>query len=257
MEAKNLSQALKSKLYQTIYKRKSVRKYKEDKLEPSQLQNIKKFLEKAEALEPEIKFETKIVDADFVKSLIPIKAPHYLQFFSEEKNNYLLNAGFILQQLDLYLSAENLGSCWFGLAKPTKEIIADSELEYVITLAFGQPQAESQRSSIEEFSRKSLSEIKRGKNHYELLEAARLAPSATNSQPWYFISEENQIHLYQSVPNFIKKIFYEKMNKIDMGIVLAHLYLAAAYNNKRFEVEKLAEEPAEIEDYNYLTTVKL
>ncbi|WP_208292423.1 hypothetical protein [Halanaerobium congolense] len=32
----------------------------------------------------------------------------------------------------------------------------------------------------------------------------RLAPSATNGQPWYFISKKDQIYLYQKDPNFIK-----------------------------------------------------
>lgn len=257
MEQQNLTKQLKSELYQTIYKRKSVRKYEQEKLSQSDLQDIGDFLNKAAVLDPEIKFETKIVDSDAVKSLIPIKAPHYLQFFSEAKGDYLLNAGFVLQQLDLYLSSNNLGTCWFGMAKPKKEIIAESDLEYVITLVFGKSKTESHRDSIENFDRKSLSEIKSGENHYDILEAVRLAPSATNGQPWYFISEKDQIHLYQVEPNFIKKFFYEKMNKIDMGIALSHLWLAAEQQNNNFEFKKLKESPAVVEGYNYLATVKL
>ncbi len=257
MDQQSLTKELKSELYQTIYKRKSIRKFHPEKLDPSQLEDIKNFLKKAAVLDPEIKFETRIVESEAVKSLIPIKAPHYLQFFSEAKGDYLLNAGFILQQLDLYLSANNLGSCWFGMAKAKKELRAESDLEYVITLVFGSAKEENQRDSIEDFDRKSLAEIKRGKNHYDLLEAVRLAPSATNGQPWYFVSEKDQIHLYQIEPNFIKKFFYEKMNKIDMGIALAHLWLAADHYHKKFELTKLNESPAEVEGYNYLTTVRL
>ena len=257
MEQQNLNNGLKEELYQAIYKRKSIRKYQKENLSEQKLTDIKNFLNKAEVLDPEIKFETKIVNSDKVKSLLPIRSPHYLQFFSETEGDYLLNAGFILQQLDLYLSANNIGGCWFGMAKPKKEIIAESDLEYVITLVFGKPAELSQRDSIEDFDRKPLSEIKEGENHYDLLEAARLAPSATNGQPWYFISAKDQIHLYQLEPNFIKKFFYEKMNKIDMGIALAHLWLAAEEHNKNFRFEKLSERPAEIKDYNYLGTVKL
>lgn len=257
MEQQNLTNQLKSELYQTIYKRKSVRKYEQEKLSPAELQGIEDFIKKAAVLDPEIKFETKIVDSEAVKSFIPIKAPHYLQFFSEAKGDYLLNAGFILQQLDLYLSNNDLGSCWFGMAKPKKEIMAESDLEYVITLVFGKSKTEIQRDSIEDFDRKPLSEIKSGENHYDILEAVRLAPSATNGQPWYFISEKDQIHLYQVEPNFIKKFFYEKMNKIDMGIALAHLWLAADHHQQEFNVEKLSESPVKVEGYNYLTTVKL
>ncbi|WP_223174561.1 nitroreductase family protein [Halanaerobium congolense] len=149
------------------------------------------------------------------------------------------------------------GSCWFGLAKPKKDQLAESELEYVITLVFGKPDEENHRDSVEDFERKSLSEIKRGQNHYDLLEAVRLAPSATNGQPWFLVSEAVQIHLYQKSPNFIKKFFYQKMNKIDMGIALAHLWLAVDHLNRDFKIEKLAEVPAEVEGYNYLCTLKL
>ena len=257
MEQQNLGENLKKELYQAIYKRKSIRKYQEQKLKSEQLQEIKDFLKKTKVLDPEIKFESKIVNSEAVKSLLPIKSPHYLQFFSEEKGDYLLNAGFILQQLDLYFSTNSLGSCWFGLAKPKKEIIAESDLEYIITLVFGKPAENNHRDSIEDFDRKTLAEIKEGEKHYDLLEAAKLAPSATNGQPWYFISKENKIHLYQLEPNFIKKFFYQKMNRIDMGIALTHLWLAAEQHNKNFKFERLAESPAAVENYNYLGTVKL
>ena len=257
MSLHNSESNLKEELYQAIYKRKSIRKYEKDRLEKKAIEEIKDFINNSKTLDPEIKFEAKIVSSDAVKSLLPIKSPHYLQFFSEEKGDYLLNAGFILQQLDLYLSANNLGSCWFGMAKPKKEIMAESDLEYVITLVFGRPAEVSQRDSIEDFDRKPLSEIKEGKNHYDLLEAVRLAPSATNGQPWYFISEADQIHLYQLEPNFIKKFFYEKMNRIDMGIALTHLWLAAEEKDHKFKFQKFSEKPKDLEGYNYLGTVKL
>lgn len=247
----------KQELYQTIFKRKSIRKYQKLELSSVQLKDIKDFLKQAQALKAEIKFETKIVDSEQIKSLIPIKAPHYLQFFSETEEDYLLNAGFILEQLDLYLSANNLGCCWYGLAKPKETIKEKSDLEYVITLVFGEAAEKLHRDSVEEFNRKSLAEIKKGENHYDLLEAVRLAPSATNGQPWYFISEAEKLHLYFKDINFIKKIFYQKMNQIDMGIALAHLWLAAEENKKQFNFHQLPKSPAEVEDYNYLGTVNL
>ena len=257
MKQHNFGSNLKEDLYQAIYKRQSVRKYKKEKLKAEELKEINEFLKKVKLLDPKIKFETKIVTSEGVKSLLPIKSPHYLQYFSEQQGDYLLNAGFILEQLDLYLSARNLGSCWFGMAKPKKEIASESDLEYVITLVFGRAAEAGQRDSIEDFDRKPLSEIKEGENHYELLEAARLAPSATNGQPWYFISKSDRIDLYQLEPNFIKKFFYEKMNRIDMGIALAHLWLAAEQHNKEFKFEKLEESPKVVENYNYLATVSL
>ena len=245
----------KAKLYDAIFKRKSVRKYKKENLSEEKIEKIKNFLDNAKILDEDINFEVKFVNSDDVKSLLPIKSPHYLQFFSEEKGDYLLNAGFILQQLDLYLTTERLGSCWFGMAKPKKEIIAKSNYEYVITLVFGKSSEKNERDSLEDFDRKELTEIKEGENYNKLLEAARLAPSATNGQPWYFKVEEAKIHLYQSELNFLKKFFYKKMNGIDMGIALSHIWLAAEQFDYDFNFTKMLTPPAEIEGYNYIGTV--
>jgi len=247
----------KEKLYDEIFKRKSVRKYEKENLSEKKIEKINNFLDNVKKLDEDINFEIKIVNSDSVKSLLPIKSPHYLQFFSEEKGDYLLNAGFILQQLDLFLAANNIGACWFGLAKPKKEIISQSDYEYVITLVFGKPSEKNKRNSIEDFDRKKLSEIKEGDKYNDLLEAARLAPSATNGQPWYFKTEEGKIHLYQDNPSFLKKIFYKKMNGIDMGIALAHIWIAAKHNNYDFNFEKYSDSPAEINGYDYIGTVEL
>lgn len=257
MEQQNLDSDLQKKLYQAIYKRKSIRKYQMQELDQSYLNEIEDFMKQARSLDPSINYEFKIVNSDSVKSLFSIKAPHYLQFFSEKKGDYLLNAGFILEQLDLYLTVADLGSCWYGMAKAKKEITEESEFEYVITMAFGHPNTAAERDSIEDFDRKTLSEIKKGENHYDLLEAVRLAPSATNGQPWYFISEPDKIHVYQLQPNFLKKFFYKRLNRIDMGIAVAHLFLAAEQHNKKFKFKKLTESPAAVDNYDYLATVEL
>src|SRR5690606_38406218 len=99
---------------------------------------------------------------------------------------YLTNAGYILQQLDLYLSANGLGSCWLGIAKPTKDESFFSGLKFVITLAFGKPAEKLHRNEIGEFNRLPLDKIRDAVGMDNLLEPARLAPSANNSQRWYF-----------------------------------------------------------------------
>ena len=62
------------------------------------------------------------------------------------------------------------------------------------------------------------------------LEAARLAPSGINIQPWYFIvsnpgqDTHNTIHIYKKRSGVVH-LFYPYPD-LDMGIVLSHLYLA-------------------------------
>jgi len=245
------------KLYQSIFRRKSIRKFKDELLEQRELNKISDFLDSRAGIYADIKVESKIVSQEEIISLLPIKAPHYLLFFSEEKEGYLNNAGFILQHLDLYLSTEGLGSCWFGLAKAKKEISEQSELKYVITLAFGKAEEKLHRENVSEFDRKELKEIRDNEIHDELIEAAGLAPSATNNQPWYFKVNQNRIDIYLEKANFLKKIFYKKMNQIDIGIAGAHLKLAADHFNKNNKFIFNCAAAEELADYFYQFSLKL
>jgi hypothetical protein len=56
------------------------------------------------------------------------------------------------------------------------------------------------------------------------LEAARLAPSAINSQPWFFAGSGEGFDCY-CARKFPAALF-GSLNKIDMGIALAHLYVS-------------------------------
>lgn len=128
-----------------------------------------------------------------MRGLIQAKAPHYVVAFSEEKPDYLLNAGYMLQQIDLSLSSAGLGCCWQGRPKPTRDLGA-SGLSFVIALALGRAREPLHRSSVGEFKRKALSDISSGRISAELLEPIRLAPSP--SQPWFFTGGDDTVNAY-------------------------------------------------------------
>ncbi|HPA55661.1 MAG TPA: nitroreductase family protein, partial [Bacillota bacterium] len=86
--------------YNTIFKRKSIRKYRKEPLESSRLMELQKFMERLAPLYEDIKTETAILSEKDIKLLLPIRSPHYIAIYSETKNGYLQNAGFMLQQLD-------------------------------------------------------------------------------------------------------------------------------------------------------------
>lgn len=245
-------------LYEAIFKRKSVRKYDMNPLGEKTLLEITGYINSVKSLFPEIKIETHIVGQHEVKLLLPIKAPHYLLFYSENKEGYLTNAGYMLQQVDLFLSINGIGSCYVGMAQPTKTATESSELEFVIVLAFGPATETVHRDDISKFKRKTLLQITDISNHDKLMETARLAPSATNSQPWFFTGGNGIIHAYCVKPNFIKAIIYKKMNKIDMGIALCHLAVAAERDGKKiiFVHNEAAQDNAP-KGYYYITTANL
>jgi hypothetical protein len=115
--------------------------------------------------------------------------------------------------------------------QPKKGRLETSSLKFVITLAAGNPEDLVHRKNVSEFNRKPLDQISKGDKFLDIIEAARLAPSATNSQPWFFVTDDNHIHCYCIKPGLVKRIIYKKMNRINMGISLCHLWLAGLNKN--------------------------
>jgi len=223
------------KFYETMFKRKSVREYD---LTPLDVRMLAEIMAHTNALKPlfdGIKIEMKLLSPPDVKGLFLAKAPHYLAIFSEPKDGYLTNAGFMLQQMDLFFSANGIGSCWQGMPKPTKEILNKSKLEFVILMAFGRPKEKLHRESVSEFKRKPLGEITDTKGADELLEPARLAPSAMNRQQWFFTGNASTIHAYRAKSSFITAFMMDRMSKASMGIAICHVWIAAKHFGKEVE----------------------
>lgn len=211
-------------LEETIYKRRSIRKYDDNPLEQETLDEIREFIGDIPVLNPDIKWSYEIVGPKNVKTLMRWKAPHYLLIFSEPKQNYLQNIGFIFQQVDLFLQSKGIGACWIGAGSPKNYENPNPEHEFVIMLAFGNPVGEIYRN-MDQFKRKNLDEISDIAD--ERLIPARLAPSAANSQTWYFKhNDDGSYDIYRNRRRLNLNSRMVNWNKIDIGIALAHLYIS-------------------------------
>ena len=87
----------------------------------------------------------------------------------------------------------------------------------------------------------------------ERLIPAQLAPSAINAQPWYFKHSGDGFDVYQVKQNIIKRQFIKKWNPIDVGIALAHMYVA---NENTFEF-KVKSNVKNMKGYTYIGSVKI
>ncbi|MBI5679624.1 MAG: nitroreductase [Methanobacterium sp.] len=244
-------------LYQVIFKRKSIRKYDLTPLDEDRLKEISDHLQTLEPLHKDIKIEFKILSPDLVKRRMMRKAPHYIAVFSEPKDGYLNNVGFMLQQMDLFFSANGLGSCWYGIPQLKKEGLKSSNLEFIMLMSFGNPQESLHRTNISEFKRKSLQEISDIEGADEILEAARLAPSAGNGQPWFFTGDKNAIHAYSIKPGFVRGLLTKKYPPIDVGISLYHLKLAAEHFGRGTEIVFDKPEMDNLNEYDYVASLRL
>ena len=245
-------------LYAAIFKRKSVRNFDLTALDQNVLDEIWQKLGSLEPMSPDIKTEFKIVPSEKVSTRIMKRAPHYVAAFSEAKGAYASNVGFLLQQMDLYFSASGFGSCWQGIPRPAKDVVESSNLEFVILMAFGNPSETLHRASASEFKRKPLSEITDIQGADELLEPARLAPSAVNRQNWYFTGDKTVVHAYSFKPGFLRNLLEGKYFPINVGIAMYHLQLAAKHFGRKatvvFEEEK---EKNPTRDRDYIASLKI
>jgi hypothetical protein len=90
-----------------------------------------------------------------------------------------------------------------------------------------------------------------------LLESVRLAPSASNNQPWRIVADGDQFRFYISrKPGYQKAFSRVDMQMIDMGIAMAHFDLMAREQG-RVAVWSLSEGTEKFEGGEYVISVLL
>ena len=227
-------------LHEMIFMRKSCRSFTNVPVDAATIETIKAFSMKP--LYPEINVRMDIVSRDKVKCICPWTTPQLITIYSEEAEGYSENIGFLFQQMDLYLQTLGLGVCWLGMGRMNPKTTTDAEgMKFVIMLAFGYPKGDQLRHDLKGFKRRPMEQITDKPD--PRLEPARLAPSAVNSQPWYFTHEGEAIHVWCS----------KKGNRLDAGIALAHLYVSNGESFRFFKAEHVTGLPG----YTYIGSVTL
>ena len=222
-------------LNEMIYKRKSCRSFTETAVDAATIETIKAFPLKA--LYPDIKVHWDIVSRDKVKCICPWTTPQLITIYSQKTEGYLENIGFLFQQMDLYLQTLGLGVCWLGMGRMNPKTTTEVEgMRFVIMLAFGYPKGNQLRHDLKRFKRKPMEQITDCPD--PRLEPAQLAPSAVNSQPWYFTHEGDTIHVWCS----------KKGSPLNAGIALAHLYVGSEAAFRFFKANSITDLPG----YDYI-----
>ena len=134
-----------------------------------------------------------------------------------------------MEQIALYLHSRGIGTCFAGMMRPPKQEPVPEGMAFVIMLAFGLPRGELNRDASdaprEPLSRLCVYKQEPMKAAGQLIEAARLAPSSMNSQPWKFVVYRNRIHMFVSEKK--RRNFGSGYEDINMGIMMAHILMAA------------------------------
>ena len=216
--------------YETIFKRKSFHLFRgvgADQMSQQEIEAIEIAYESFESLYPDIRTAIRIVPASKVN--FKRDAEYCILLYSEKKDNYLMNAGYIGEQLDLYLVAHNIGTLWFGIGKPDEPQY--DGLDYVIMIAVHKVNdASLYRKDIFKSKRKELNEIWQG-DTLGIAEIARFAPSACNTQPWFVKNNGCKLAVYRyktGKRGIMPASAVKYYNRIDIGIFLCILEICMA-----------------------------
>lgn len=250
-------------LYEGIFERHSIRHYRMEPIDTKVINNILKYANQLENLSGNYQTSFRILTWQNVKKHLMgtflVKAPYYLVLFSERSEAAMMNAGYLLGQIDLYMVSRGLGTCFCNEAKHLCE--SEDNLEPVMTIGFGKPERKSYGSG-KGHKRLPLSEICMIKEDIEeeercILEAARLAPSSINNQPWRMVAYDGKIHLFCK-KSMLPIQAMQHLHQLDVGIILAYLVVGAEefwYRPEIVKSENIMEK--QLKRNEYVITLRL
>ena len=223
-------------LYKMVFKRKSFHIFKNTLIiSEEELAQIETAFLECKPLIPEIKVSMKIVPA--AATTCKRGQEYCILLYSEKKEGYLPNIGYLGQQLDLILASMNIGALWFGIGKT--DVRSDGELDFVIMIAIAKMEETKFRKNMFKSKRKPIEEIWFGEYYLEAANIARFAPSACNTQPWIVESNEQELRVFRykkpgkrGIMPADKVSFY---NRIDIGIFLLILEVSLKHEGIVFD----------------------
>lgn len=220
-------------LYEAISVRKSIREFEQREIEEKLIEKLKRFTKELQPIfldiPNQILFHNAKEETPLQKGKFYVKAPYYISILSENSKEGQINAGFLMEQIVLFLACQGVATCYQGKLRFLSNQKEETFNELLV-IAVGYPIHYLYR---EENSAKRIPLAKQchfkeevGKPMMTILKAANLAPSAWNQQPWRFVVYGNRIHVMTRKETFLSrrmKIRYF----IDIGIALAHMAIAA------------------------------
>ena len=171
--------------------------------------------------------------------------------------------GYEFENLILYITSLGLGTCWLGgtfergafskamtvkedelfpIITPFGYSASKKRLVDAVTKRIADPNQRKPWSEL--FFNKSfttpLSEVDAGAFALPL-EMVRLAPSASNKQPWRIVQDGSVYHFYEAKePGYSDRFEYD-IQQIDIGIAACHFNFSAAEKNLLGDFKKLPE----------------
>ncbi len=199
--------------------------------------------------------------------------PYFIGGVIENTFKGMVDYGFLFEEVILRLTREAFGTVWLGgtFKRSHFEFEVDMEEGEIIPaispvgysaersmrekILRGFAKAKTRKPFEELFFTPSLDPVDKHHVFFEYLELLRLAPSASNKQPWRVVVEDNVFHLYLSRTDGYAKHLPTDIQAIDIGIALSHLYLPVAEDG--YTPEFVNETPVDLDGCEYVVSLKV
>lgn len=245
-------------IVEVIKSRHSVRTYKNEKLEEELREKLIAYAKEISGpfyskVRLELIDESGIIDSNNGKigTYGVIKgARTYIAGVVEKGDKSLEQLGYCLEKLVLYAASLGLGTCWLGgtFRKSGFSKIAGLKENEILPIVTPIGYEADKKSILESImrraagsdNRKTWDELffngdfetplgQKSSGAYEAaLEMVRLAPSASNKQPWRILKQNNYFHFYLKPAKNYDKALGFNIQKIDMGIAMCHFEMTLA-----------------------------
>jgi len=176
-------------------------------------------------------------------------ASTYIVAVVEKSDHDLENYGYSLEKVILYATSLGLGTCWLGgTFKKSEFSKAIEQKDYEILPCISPIGYSNSNKSLIDSAMRFVAGSKNRKKWDELffsydfkhhlsesaagkylvpLEMLRLAPSASNKQPWRIVKDSDKTHFYlQHTKGYAKLMAYD-LQRVDMGIAMCHFEMTA------------------------------
>ena len=242
-----------------ICARHSVRRYSPEPLSEGEWAALRRAVAAVEPLDGSLEVHLALLSFDEVGGRLAVgalltfnPAPAYLVLHAPEQEGRMEEAGFRGEQVILAATALGLGTCWVGgtfsagavakrLGRPAADVLAISPVGHPDPGRLGRlSNAATEAVARSGGKRKPLASFCFRQHWgialqpglvppevYRALEMARLAPSWSNLQPWYFLVEGDAVWaIGDSRPQRFNDRPGKPYYRLDVGIAMSHFWLA-------------------------------
>lgn len=268
-------------LHDAIYKRVSTRTFKKERLQENEIFEIKEILSKFSnekgPFGNSVHFTFNLnnnVDIDgkkigtygFIKNV-----PAYIGGVTLNSKESIIDFGYLFEKIILELTQKDYSTCWLGGTFKRKDYRKGLLVHEIIPAICPVGRQSVKRSFIDKILRSELQPRNRknmdelfvqqdgsiimDKQILSLLEVVRVAPSASNKQPWRAVVDGNIVRFYlERTHNYAKMIKYD-IQLLDIGIALSHFEIEMNFQKIKYEMDTSKQKDKE--NWEYICTYTL